>query len=117
MWSSMNSFEPRIDAAEAAPLAVDVLGRRIDDAVGAELQRALQERRREDVVDDERRAGRVGDLGHGGDVDELERRVGRALEEERLGVRAARRRARRRGRVPSTSVEATPKRGRSSSTT
>ena len=44
------------DAAEAAPLPVDVLGRRIDDDVRAELQRLLEERRREDVVDDQPRA-------------------------------------------------------------
>ena len=69
------------DAAEAAALAVDVLGRRIDDDVGAELQRLLQERRGEDVVDDQPRAGLVGDLGDRGDVDDFERRIGRAFEE------------------------------------
>ena len=45
------------DAAEAAALAVDVLGRRIDDDVGAELERLLEERRGEDVVDDQPRPG------------------------------------------------------------
>src|SRR5262249_5695755 len=39
------------NAAEAPALAVDVLGRRIDDAIGAELERALIERRGEYVVD------------------------------------------------------------------
>src|SRR5271169_864389 len=38
---------------ETAPLAVDVLGRRIDDDVGAERQWRLQERGSKDVVDDE----------------------------------------------------------------
>ena len=75
------------DAAEAAALAVDVLGRRIDDAVRAERQRALIQRRGEHVVDHERRAGRMSDLRHLGDVDDLERRIGRAFEKERLGVR------------------------------
>ena len=78
-------------AAEHAPLTVDVLGRRIDDAVGAELHRMLQERRREHVVDHERRAARMHDLGDGGDIDDLERRVGRQFEERGLGVRAHRR--------------------------
>ena len=41
------------DPAEASPLPVDMLRRRIDDAIGAELERLLQERRREHVVDDE----------------------------------------------------------------
>ena len=86
------------DAAEAAALAVDVLGRRIDHAVGAELERALVERRREHVVDHERRAGRMRDLGDRLDVDHLERRVGRAFEEEGLGVRPHRVAPLRRGR-------------------
>ena len=58
---SMNCLRAEDDAAEAAALAVDMLGRRIDDAVGAELQRLLQHRRGEDIVDDERRAGSMGD--------------------------------------------------------
>ena len=75
------------DAAEAAALAVDVLGGGIDDAVGAELERVLEQRRREHVVDHQRRARRVRDLGDRRDVEHLERRIGRALQEERLGVR------------------------------
>ena len=69
-------------AAEAAALAVDMLGRRIDDHMRAELQRLLQKRRRENIVDDQPRADRVGQRGHCGDVDNLQRRVGRAFEEE-----------------------------------
>ena len=72
--------------AEHAALAVNVLGRRIDDDVGAELERALVERRREHVVDDELGAGRVRDLGHRGDVVDLQGRIGRRLHEEHLGV-------------------------------
>ena len=75
------------DAAEAAALAVDVLGGRVDDAVGAELQRALPERRREYVVDHHGRAGRMRDLAHLRDVDDLEGRVGRRFHEHGLGVR------------------------------
>ena len=46
------------DAAEAAALPVDMLGRGVDDDVGAERQRALQHRGGEDVVDDQLRADR-----------------------------------------------------------
>ncbi len=84
-------FDPLLvgehDAAEAAALPVDVLGRRIDDGVRAELQRTLEERRGKDVVDDEPRAGLARDLGDRRDVDQLERRVGRAFQEERLRLR------------------------------
>ena len=72
------------DAAEAAALTVDVLGRRVDDDVGAVFHRPLQHRRREDVVDDEARAGLVRDLGDGAQIDDLERRVGRRFEEQAL---------------------------------
>ena len=75
------------DAAEAAALAVDVLGRRIDDDMRAELERLLLQRRGEDIVDDQPRADRVGECGDRGDVDHFERRVGRAFEEEQLRVR------------------------------
>ena len=76
------------DPAEHAPLAIDVLGRRIDDAIGAELHRMLQQRRREYIVDHQRRAGPVHDLGDGGDVDQFERRIGRQFDERRFGVGA-----------------------------
>ena len=84
-------FARQDDPAEHAPLTVDVLGRRIDDAIGAELHRMLQQRRREHVVDHERRASPMHDLGDGGDIDDFERRVGRRFEERRFGVRAHRR--------------------------
>jgi len=44
-------FRGEDDSAERAALAVDVLGRGIDDAVGAERERVLQHRRSEGVVD------------------------------------------------------------------
>ena len=75
------------DAAEAAALAVDVLGRRIDDDMRAELQRLLLQRRGEDVVHHQPRADRVGERRDRRDVDHFERRVGRAFEEEQLRVR------------------------------
>src|SRR6516162_10156472 len=40
------------NSAEAARLAIDVLGGRIHDAVGAKRERTLKQRRREHVVDD-----------------------------------------------------------------
>ncbi len=75
------------DAAEHAPLAVDVFGGRVDDAIGAELHRMLQQGRREHVVDHQGRARLMHDLGDAGDVDELQRRIGRRFEERRLRVR------------------------------
>jgi hypothetical protein len=75
------------DAAEAAALAVDMLGGGIDDAVGAEFERSLKQRRREHVVDHQRRAGGVRDPGDRLDVQHLERRIGRALQKEGLRVR------------------------------
>ncbi len=73
-------------ATEHAPAAVDVLGRRIDDDVRAERQRLLQNRRREHVVDDQLRACLVRDLGNRRDVVDLQRRVGRRLDEEQFRV-------------------------------
>src|SRR6266446_6579925 len=75
-------------AAEGAALAVDVLGRGIDDDVGAERQWLLQQRGREHVVDDENAAGAMGQPRHLGDVDDLHRRVRWALAK---GQRCARR--------------------------
>ena len=83
----MSSSEPRMTPPRHAALSVDMLGRRIDDDIGAELERALQHRRREDIVDDERAPRLMGDVGDGADVDDFELRIGRALEEEGLGVR------------------------------
>ena len=83
----MNFSEAEHHAAETAPLSVDVLGRRIDHAIRAERERRLVERRREHIVDRERRARIVRDLRHLGDVDHVEVRIGRAFEKERLGVR------------------------------
>ena len=61
-------------------MAAEVLRRRVDDDVGAELQRLLQVRRGEGVVDDDQRAGRVRRLGHRADVDDVQHRVRRRLE-------------------------------------
>ena len=66
---------PQHDAAQRPALPVHVLGRRIDDDVGAQLHRAAEDRRGEDVVGDHQRARGMGDLGHARDVDDLQRRV------------------------------------------
>ena len=76
------------DAAEAATLPVDMLRRRIDDNVGAELEGLLQERRREDIVDDEPRARLMREIGDGFEVVDLEAGIGRRLEEKGLGLLA-----------------------------
>ena len=75
----MNFSDRQDGATETAPLAVDVLGRRIDDDVGAERQRLLQERRGKDIVDDKEAAGTVDEPRHRGEIDDLHRRVGRAF--------------------------------------
>ena len=50
------------------------------DDVGAELERTLEIRRREGVVDDDHRAGLVRRFGGGLDVDDVQHRVRRRLE-------------------------------------
>ena len=104
-------------AAEAAALPVDMLGRRIDDAIGAELERALQHRRREDVVDDQRRAARMRDLGHRRDVDETRASDWSGFRGTASWCSAAWRRATGRGPRHRPAWTATPKRGSRSSTT
>src|SRR3546814_6146134 len=69
-------------AAEAASLAVDMLGRRIDDDVGAEFEWPLQQRRREDVVDHDLGAGRMRQRRHRRQIDDLQSRVRRRFPEE-----------------------------------
>ena len=56
--------------------------------VGAELERALDDGRREGAVDQEPRAGVAGNAGERRQVDDLHHRVGRALgpDQARLGA-------------------------------
>ena len=72
-------------AAEGATLAVDVLGCGVDDDVGTELERVLEHRRGEHIVNDDESIGGVGEFAHRGEVDDLETRVRRGFEEDRLG--------------------------------
>src|SRR5271157_5233074 len=72
-------FRRQDGTTETTPLAVDVLGRRIDNDVGAQRQRLLQERGRKYVVDDEEAAGAVRQPGDLNQIDDLHRRVRRAF--------------------------------------
>ena len=66
--------------AQAPPLPVDVLGRRIDDDVGALRRRAAEDGRGEHVVHHHHRPRRMGKLGDSGQVDHLEPGVGNAFQ-------------------------------------
>ena len=102
-------------ATEDAALAVDVLRGRVDDDVGAVLERVGEDRRPEDVVDDDLRPGGVGEVGDRRDVDELLHRVARRLEEDRRRRLRTAPHATGRGPAPSTKTVSTPHRGRISS--
>ena len=88
--SRMNSLAAQDRAAQGAALAVDVLGRGVHDDVGAELERPLQHRRGEGVVEHDLGAGLVREVAHRLDVDDVEHRVGRRFEQHGLaGVDSA----------------------------
>lgn len=76
--------------AEAAALAVDVLGRRVHDDIRAQLVGLLQQRRGEDIVHHQQRPGFMRDRGDGLDVDQPQAGVGRRFQEEQPGVVAHR---------------------------
>ena len=84
-------------AADGRVVAVEVLRRAVHGDVRAELERPLEVRRQERVVDGVRDAALARDLRDRGDVGQLERRVGRRLGEDQLRVRANAPCARRRG--------------------
>ena len=67
-------------AADDVGVAAAVLGGGVHDHVGAEGDRLLQVRAGEGVVHDDQGAGRVGQLGDGGDVGDGQQRVGRRLD-------------------------------------
>ena len=73
-------------AADHVGVAAEVLRRRVDDEVGAERERLLQERGGEGVVDGEQRAGGVRGVGGAADVDDVEERVRRRLDPDELRV-------------------------------
>ena len=77
-------------AAQAAALAVDVLGRGVDHDVGAESEGALDRRHAEHVVHDNAGADAVGEGGDRGDVHDRHGRVAGAFEEDAAGLRPER---------------------------
>ena len=91
----------RHEAADDVAVTAEVLRRRVHDEVGAELERLLQVRRRERVVDDEQRTDRVRRVCGLADVDDVQKRVRRRLDPHELDVLAeVRRRGCRRTRSP-----------------
>ena len=79
------------EAADDVRVAAEVLRRRVDDDVGAEVERRLEVRRRERVVDDEQRARRVRRRRDGRDVDDVQQRVRRRLDPDEPRARDVRR--------------------------
>src|SRR4051794_2061675 len=77
-------------AADDVTVTTEVLRGRVHDDVCAELDRSLQVRRRERVVDDEPRAGVARDSCDRLDVGDVEQRVGRRLTPDDGGVVADR---------------------------
>jgi hypothetical protein len=72
-------------------VSAEKLRRAVQRQVGPPIERALQDGRRERRVDHQGGIGRARDLiGHGPDVDEVERRVGRRFDDHERGVRAKR---------------------------
>ena len=67
-------------AADHVRVAAQVLGGAVVHDVGAQLQRPLAVRAGEGVVDGDDDVARVGQARDGRDIDELEQRIGRALE-------------------------------------
>ncbi len=80
---------PGIDdrPAEAVAMPAQVLGQRMHHDVGAEVEGPQQVRRRHGVVNDQRHAVSMGDLGHRGDVGDVAQRIADGFDEHRLGAR------------------------------
>ena len=74
------------DAADREAVAAQPLGRRVQHQVGTVLERPAQVGRRESVVDQQRQAVAVRDLGDRGDVQHLEPRIADGLGEQQAGL-------------------------------
>ena len=72
-------------------MAAEKFGRRMDDHIGAILEGPDQIGRGQRIVDDERHAGALGDLGDRLDVADHAAGIGDQFDEDRLGARADRR--------------------------
>src|ERR671934_1134737 len=56
-------------------VAAKVLGRAVDHDVGPQLERPLEVRTHEGVVDDDKRVPRMGQVTNGPDIDQFEQRI------------------------------------------
>ena len=74
------------DAAHGRAVAAHELGQRMHHDVGAVLDRPQQDRRRDRVVDDQRHAVPVRDVGERLDVADVAGRIADALAEQRAGL-------------------------------
>ena len=74
------------DAAQAGAVAAHVLGQRVDDDVGAVLDRPAQGRRGDRAVHHQRHAGGMRDGRHAGQVRHVAARVADGLAEHQLGL-------------------------------
>ena len=72
-------------AADDVGMAAEVLGRAVHDDVRAQAQRLLQVRRGERVVHGQQGAGFAAELRDGGDIQDLQERIGRRLDPHQLG--------------------------------
>ena len=71
-------------AADDIGVPAEVLRHRVQDEIGAERERLLQVRRREGVVDHDLDVASLAQIDDRRDVDNLEERIGRALEPDDL---------------------------------
>ena len=78
------------DAADRNAVAADPLGDGMHDDVGAELDRPAEIGGGERVVDEDRNAGRMGDVRELRDVEHLEARIADGLADDQPGVGAQR---------------------------
>ncbi len=82
--SSVSFFRPGDGTAQDPPLTIEELGRRMDDQVGAKIERSLQNRRAEAVIDDDQDTLRVRDRHQGGDIGDFGQRIRRCFKKEEL---------------------------------
>ena len=73
-------------AAQDVGMAAEILGHAVDDDIGAQGQRLLQDGGGEGVIDDQEGADGLGDGGNGGDIDQFQHRVGGRLDPEHPGA-------------------------------
>ena len=78
----------RIDdeTAHGDAVTTDPLGRRVDDDIGAVLERAVERRRGEGAVDHQRQARFLRHTGHGGNVKHIQTGVADDLAEDHAGI-------------------------------